>query len=67
MIAAILLTFQTAGEPAKHMSPRQVPHSLFDLLKFAHGVPAIAAALVIVVMVCFAFYKISGMKKLKLL
>jgi len=52
MIASILLA--GPSEPSKH-----IPHALIPVLKFGHGVPVIAGLLFIVLVVCYAFFKLS--------
>ena len=47
------LAAPSSSEPSKHL-----PHALLPMLKVGHGVPAIAASLVIVLLVTYAFFKL---------
>lgn len=43
-------------------NPQHVPHLLLPLLKFGHGVPLIAGVLVVVMLLCYAFFKLAHMR-----
>lgn len=59
MITSILLA--GPNEPSKH-----IPHALIPVLKFGHGVPVIAGLLIIVLAVCFAFFKLGQFRSARL-
>ncbi len=40
-------------------TPKHIPHALIPILKFGHGVPAIAGLLVVLLLVAFAFFKLA--------
>jgi len=56
MIASLFLAGPTSSEPPKHL-----PHALIAVLKYAHGIPVIAGLLIIVFLVCYAFFKLAHM------
>jgi hypothetical protein len=51
MIASLVLANPT---DSKH-----IPHALIPVLKFGHGVPLIAGAVLILLVVVFAFFKLA--------
>jgi hypothetical protein len=52
--------FLAASAPSE--APKHIPHLLVPLLKFGHGVPAIAGLLVVVLLVSYAFFKLAHMR-----
>ena len=38
------------------------PHALLPLLRYGHGVPLIAGVVMVVLLVCFAFFKLSQLR-----
>ena len=57
MIASLALASLISSEPPQHL-----PHALVSLLSFHHGMPALAGLLVIVLLVCFALFKLAQMR-----
>ena len=57
MIALLVLADPSSSQPSKH-----IPHALIPLLKFAHGVPAIAGLLLVVLLICYTFFKLAQIR-----
>jgi hypothetical protein len=57
MTAPRFLVDQTPTERSKHL-----PHLLIPLLKYGHGVPAITAVPVILLLVGYAFFKLAQIR-----
>jgi hypothetical protein len=55
MIASLFLA--GPSEPSKH-----IPHALIPLLRFGHGVPVMACLLAVVLLLCYAVFKLSQMR-----
>lgn len=54
MIASLFL-----ADPSE---PKHIPHALIPVLRFGHGVPVIAGLLLVLLLVCFAFFKLSQIR-----
>ena len=52
--------FLAAPPPSE--APKHILHLLVPLLKFGHGVPAIAGLLVVVLLVSYPFFKLAHMR-----
>jgi hypothetical protein len=57
MIASLVLASPTGGESHKH-----IPHALLPLLKYGHGVPLMAGVAMVVLLICFAFFKLTQIR-----
>ena len=57
MIAALFVAGLSTSEPPKH-----IPHALLPLLKAGHRVPVIAGLVMVVLLVGYAFFKLTQLR-----